>query len=24
VPHDGLIDAALIAHHARNLDLAKP
>jgi hypothetical protein len=23
IPHDGLIDAALIAHHARNLDLAK-
>ena len=22
--HDGIIDAALIAHHARNLDLAKP
>jgi hypothetical protein len=21
VPHDGIIDAALIAHHARNLDL---
>jgi hypothetical protein len=21
IPHDGLIDAALIAHHARNLDL---
>jgi hypothetical protein len=24
IPHDGIIDAALIAHHARNLDLAKP
>jgi hypothetical protein len=23
IPHDGIIDAALIAHHARNLDLAK-
>ena len=23
VPHDGIIDAALIAHHARNLDLQK-
>ena len=24
IPHDGIIDAALIAHHARNLDIKTP